>query len=238
MWALITRGRPARAQVCLESYADTEQTELGVLVVDGGAEQLEVYRHISIPPNWWQETIGEHLELGGALNDTFARWPDEPWYGFLTDACIAVTPGWEKALIEAAGPWGMSWLDEQYKAGPIEEGHPEGHPVGRMAGPLMFGGELLRALGWWAPPGFVHLYIDDVWEVLARGLGNWRWLQGYLFRHPAPGNPNDRTSRDANHFRIFNGRPYQAADREAYERWRTDEAGDLIKRIKPLITMS
>lgn len=235
MWALITRGRPARAQLCLDSYDRTGQREMGVVVADGTKEEGKGYIGTRLPPNWIFSHTGAHCELGECLNRAFNHRPIDPWYGFLTDGCVAVTPGWEAALIEAAGSWGIAYLNDQWKAGPIEEGHLA--PVGRMAGPLVFGGELLRALGWWAPPGFVHLYIDDVWEMLARGLGNWRYLSDFHFRHPAPGNPNNRAAKDANHFRIFNGRPYAGADREAYERWRTDKAGDLIKRIKPLITM-
>jgi hypothetical protein len=64
----------------------------------------------------------------------------------------------------------------------------------------VFGGELLRALGWWAPPGLRHAYIDDAWETIARALDNWRHVPQVLVEHMHPGvgkAPDDATYADA-----------------------------------------
>jgi len=57
-----------------------------------------------------------------------------------------------------------------------------------MHGAVVFGGDLLRGLGWWAPPGLIHCFVDDAWEHIGRALGNWVHLPQVMVEHLHPAN--------------------------------------------------
>jgi len=161
MWVLPTRGRPDRCQATLDSLVESSVSTPGVVVVDGDDDPK--YRTLRLPDNWdvvFRKTRGGVCQI---LNESFRVDPDQGWWGFLSDDSVVTHHGrdWDVELVLKAGDDGFANTADDFNSGP------------RMQGAVVFGGALLRSLGWWVPPGLEHSFCDDVWERLGRALGNW-----------------------------------------------------------------
>lgn len=82
------------------------------------------------------------------LNEAFRVYPNEPWYGFFGDDVVVKAKNSLHLLIERAERWNIAFPDEG-------NGWP-GHVV--------IGGNLLRAMGFFAHPDLKHNCIDSVWN--------------------------------------------------------------------------
>lgn len=216
MWILPTLGRPARAQETLDSIAACGDASEGIVLADPG--EAAAYAALRAPDGWRVHIRPAGLSLGATLNWAFARWPDEPWYGCISDDSIVRTPGWSAALVRAAGRNGFANSGDGWQANK------------RLHGAVAFGGELLRAFGAWTPPALVHCFIDDAWERLAAALGNWTHLPQVLVEHRHCGNGKaevDSTYRQA--YSSFDD------DRRAFQLWARDECPAWIARAIPLV---
>ena len=196
IWILPTRGRPARCQEVLDACAATGMRSRAVCFIDGAAEP---YANVRWPSNWSPVVLRDHHELAGVLRRALTEWPDEDAYGFLTDGVLPRTPGWDAALGRAAGSWRIAIANDNWHAGPASDANA------RLSGAIAFGGDLLRTLGWWVPEGFIHLYVDDVWEHLARRLGVWAFCPEVRVTNRHFANPRAPRPRDANTRRLFEG---------------------------------
>src|SRR5579871_5454855 len=134
MWVLPTFGRPGRCQDALDSIAAGAPTE-GVVVVDGDRDPG--YLSLRLPSGWQIAHLPRNRGVCAALNWAFEAFPAEPWYGFISDDSIVVTPDWSAPLVEAAGAHCFANSADGFR-GDI-----------RMHGAVAFGGDLLRAFGWW-----------------------------------------------------------------------------------------
>ena len=139
MWFLPTYGRPERCQATLDSIAAAGPSQ-GVVVIDGDPDPH--YDTLRAPEGWQVARWTPNEGLCSVLNAMLRAWPDDPWYGFISDDSIVKTFGWSRALVEAAGKGGFANSGDGWQA------------QRRMHGAIVFGGDLLRALGWWAPPAF------------------------------------------------------------------------------------
>jgi hypothetical protein len=168
VWVLPTFGRPWRCQEALSSLASADARR-GLVIVDGDLDPL--YTHLVLPAGWRLIRLSANLGVCGVFNYVFQKWKDEPWYGFISDDSIVRTPVFDQPLIAAAGRTGFANSADGWQART------------RMHGAVVFGGDLLRALGWWAPPGLVHCFVDDAWEHIGRALGNWVHVPQVMVEH-------------------------------------------------------
>jgi hypothetical protein len=174
MWVLPTFGRPARCQEALCSITSAGVSSPGLVVIDGDPDPA--YANLRLPPDWRAICLPANLGVCGVFNHVLRAWSDEPWYGFISDDSIVRTMAFDRPLIAAAGRAGFANSADGWQA----------HQ--RMHGAIVFGGDLLRALGWWAPPGLIHCFVDDAWEHIGRALGNWVHLPQVMVEHLHPAN--------------------------------------------------
>ncbi len=196
MWLLPTRGRPELAQ---RVFSIAPPTAKGAVLIDD--DEIEAYSSLTLPPNW-SRLIGPRTTLAQKLNAAVDVLNAEPFYGIVNDDMLPTTPGWDTALPEAAGPWGIAWADDELN--------------GRI-GAAAFGGDLIRALGWICPPAQKHFFIDDAHEIIARELGIGRACLNIKIPHlhfTAGKAPYDKT---------YKNRPNHSADKAAFENWKTNE---------------
>lgn len=168
MWVLPTFGRPRRCREALSSI-NSAGSSPGLVMIDGDYNPL--YEDLVLPPGWKIVRLPVNLGVCGVFNHVLATWPDEPWYGFISDDSIVRTSVFDQPLITAAGQAGFANSADGWQA------------QVRMHGAVVFGGDLLRALGWWAPPGLVHCFVDDAWEHIGRALGNWVHVPQVMVEH-------------------------------------------------------
>jgi len=220
MWLLPTHGRPENLRTVLQACVETGMTTPGLIHVNAGPLQSE-YRQLEIPANW-RVVYGESsMTLGDVMRWFRAEYPNLPWYGIITDDQVPVTPGWDMKLVEAAGRTKIVSSDDGWQA-------PQ-----RIHGAVVFGGEVLRLMGYLAPEGFQHQFIDDVWETIGRQSGLWTVDMTVKVEHRHPmkhGAELDLVYRE--------NFAKQQADQRAYKNWETFERARTLTRLAPLMDQS
>lgn len=192
MWVLPTYGRPDLCQRFLDSVIKHPGGP-GHIIVDGDPDPA--YTTLTLPPGWTIEFKDQNASFLFRLQGYFEEHPDEPWYGLLNDDFIIESDNWTERLVEAAGQLGMSNSNDDWRA---STDHTYG--ATRICGALVFGGALVRTLGWWCVPGTKHCYTDDAWEEVGRRLGNWTTCMDIMVRHrhvnlgPEKGMAQDKTN--------------------------------------------
>src|SRR5262249_28732295 len=84
------------------------------------------------------------------------------------------TPRWDTTLTAVACPAGMASSNDLL------------HAPFRMTGAICFGGELIRAMGFWCPPQLEHCFQDNFWEDVGRRCDNWRVCEHVIAEHLHP----------------------------------------------------
>lgn len=217
VWLLPTRGRPELCQRFLEACVETGMTSPGVAWVDPTAPGQ--YDAVKWPENWW--VVTGRGDMAPAMAWTFAQFPQASAYGWLGDDTVPITSGWDKALEEAAGEWYVSCCRDSYLVG---NSFPN-----LLTGAFVMGGDLVRAVGWWALPGVLQAGVDDAWGDIVVGLGHLRFLNEICFRHD-----NYRTSRrprDETDSWEREGVAYIEKDFENWTRQRNG-VGDIQNRVR------
>lgn len=202
MWLLPSRGRP---ELVARLFKAGKFQTPGLLILDIG--DSESYEDVTLPAGW-EKIIRHRMFLSGKLNEGVKYRPDEPWYGILNDDHLPLTEGWDLRLVEACKP--MTWPRDNY---------------GDRISTLVISGDLVRTLGWIAPPELKHFYIDDVHELIAECLGCQR-LEDVTVSHEhvnAGRMKPDLTWRE---------RPQPHEDRIAYAKWCREKWPEVRKRLE------
>jgi len=217
VWLLPTRNRPKAVEALIAAMKATGEVPETAVMVDG-----PIY-NIKWPENWHVYQSFGHIEMQRALNDLLARHPKEKCYGILTDQSRPITPQWASKLEALAGDWNIAMCNTT---------KPRTNPrTGlKRVTTICVGGELVRAIGWIWLDKVVHLYGDDAWEDIGYALDCIKFapdvvIQALLKR-------DGEVPIDANHRRVWKGKPYMADDAVAFDAWRKDVFPTLIDKLK------
>lgn len=217
MWVLPTYGRPGRCQDALDSIMAAGVATPGVVVVDGDPDPA--YRALRLPTGWRMQVHARNGGLSAALNGmAFELFPGLAWYGALSDDFIVRSADWDTKLVAAAGAWGIAHSNDGWQS------------ETRIAGATIFGGELIRALGWWALRCTWHAFSDDAWEAIAHALGGRHYCADVMVEHhhaESGKGPADATYRHS-YSRL-------QQDRAAYDRFAREELPATIARLRQLM---
>lgn len=169
--------------------------------------------YLSLSP-WPVRFIPAGSRVCDAWRYVFREFPHEAYYGVTSDDCIPLTPGWHHKMVGAtvngrfANPrGGFGWPQKLRTA-------------------TCIGGDLVRAMGFLAPDGFNHNFVDDVWDLIG---GTFRLIVPVPdvtveHRHPIYGT----AEQDATHGR---GSGDFERDRERFNEWKRDEWPAVAKRV-------
>ncbi|MEY4372179.1 MAG: hypothetical protein RL219_948 [Actinomycetota bacterium] len=217
MFFLPSRNRPERLQQALDKISSAGTTSPGVVVIDG--EEPTKYAGLRLPEGWRVEFLPK--DMGGVArvwNWCVDTYPDLPWYGMITDDLHVQTKGWDKILIETAGDKGIASANDLWQSS-------ENIVQARMHGAAVFGGELIRTVGYWAPRGMIHNCVDDLWENIGRSFGSWTVRMDVITEHLHPGNGKAMIDETyAPNMNLIDGRlnfetKRLEADRKTWKRW-------------------
>lgn len=168
MILLPSRGRPQKLARFFEAYAHTGAVEPGIVMIE--QRDVESYSGVQLPDGWRRVVVPESL-ISKKFNDAALKYaPGEPRYFVMADDCVPETPHWDALLAEKAGTKGVAWGDDVMRRPP-----PLGHPC--------IGGDLVRALGWIAAPGFGHFWWDNALRDIVDALGIGHYMPGVITRH-------------------------------------------------------
>jgi hypothetical protein len=185
MWLLPSLNRVPSLIKCLSSINTVGCSTPGIIIL-GANQQNEISRIKPLPANWRIELQNEQdRSLVDVMNRFVREHPDLPWYGYLQDDLEFKTREWDIKLIKSAGHRCIASSNDLWRA-------PK-----RNAGASAFGGDLIRAWGFWGPPKLQHCYIDDFWEDSGEKCKNWKVLMDVHILHYHFANPKNKAVKDA-----------------------------------------
>jgi len=126
--------------------------------------------------------------------------------GYLGDDHRPKTVGWDAAYLAALHELGTG----------IVYGDDE-HQGAKLPTQMAMTADIVRTLGYLAPPELWHMYCDNFWKDLGEGAGCLTYLPEVTVTHRHPG--AGRGSWDAS-YRETNAAERYAADQAAYRRYR------------------
>lgn len=199
MWLIPSRSRPHRLAETIRACRETGMTTPAVVRLDADDPMLGGYEALDRPRDW-AFVVARREPLSAVYNGCFRLLPDLDWYGFLSDDVTPETPGWDRMLISAAGRDGLAFGDDGIN-GAAHAAH------------FVLGGDLVRGAGFLSLPGLQRIFIDTVWNDIARHRGTFRYLPGVRMTHRHFS--NGKALMDATYRKTG-----KTADRATYEAWR------------------
>lgn len=164
MWVLPTLSRPKQCAEVLRRIRDSGCTSPGIVFINGHNSPHDYFGTDSddklsfIPDGWQIICVSQNIGCIGALNEVFKDFPNEPYYAFIADDEMLSEDSprdWDQRLIAAAGDWKIAHGYEPWNHGKRCQGFP------------VWGGKLIRAVGYWALPTTWHNFgLDSHWEWL------------------------------------------------------------------------
>lgn len=206
-----TRGRPNNVWELWGAWKETANGAADLcFAVDDDDPELDAYRATfrsmatddpgNPEPEPWVASGGEksgfYVKIGprermvGTLNTTALHWSDRYRYlGFMGDDHRPRTSGWDQRFCEClSGGTGIVYGNDLLQG-------PE------MPTAVAMTSDIVRALGYMAPPAMVHLCVDLCWKDWGQGLGRLTYLNDVILEHMHPANgkaPYDAGYEDAN----------------------------------------
>lgn len=93
--------------------------------------------------------------------------------------------------------------------------------------------DIVRALGWMAPPGLRHLFVDDAWKALGTALDALRYLPDVVIEHVHP--VAGKADWDDG-YRAANAGEMYVHDQAAFLRWVGEDMGHDVRRVQEATT--
>lgn len=167
-----SRGRPVNAQRLINSVRLTEAGVDLFVCVDEDDPCLDGYRALDL--DGVELIVGPALRFAGWLNKIAPMIAgDHDIVGWLGDDNICRSPHWDKALAEAMRPLGVVYGNDLFQGE-------------RLATAAFVDARIIRHLGWMAPPGIEHLYVDNTWMAIGKHLGTLTYLPDVVIEHAHP----------------------------------------------------
>lgn len=214
IWILPLRGRLAGLQRLVTAVKETDPFIRVVAVVDSEDEDRAELKRICHAAGWMVRTYPGSPDTVTKINHAVELFPDEGFYGFLASDVTPLTRDWGKALARCCPEFGLSYCDDSF------------HGIGLPTHPVV-GGELVRALGWWAYPESKHNGIDVCLAQIATKFGGCIYLDAFKFHHFH--HLCDKTPADELNVRAMK---WRAEDDAAYMKWLAHDFEAAVTRVE------
>lgn len=217
-----TRGRPQAAVELLEAFDATCTAETFVaFVVDADDPLRDDYTHVvegasrvDGPGQWLSRRAAAGVLV--TPSTTMVEALNFAAIGYATTTPVAVaflgddhrprTKGWDTAYLEALRELGTGIVyGNDLLQGP------------RIPTQCAMTSDIVRALGFMAPPTLTHLFVDNFWKDLALAAGCLTYLPDVVVEHMHP--VAGKAEWDAGHVRVNQPAMYQR-DERAYRQYK------------------
>lgn len=220
-WLLPTRDRVhTNLPIFFRHARETNMTTPGVLLVnkvDYGQNQA-AYQALDIPHNWSiMVCLGDDCasKMTEALTDIFTL--DVQWVGLLGDDLISETADWDTRVLSQLNGWNVvSTADGA-------------HAPKKMNGATAYSADLVRAIGYLYPPGFIHMYLDDIYEEIGQATGCWTVDMSIMVRHAHAGLTGKKDGTFAKKNESWDH------DDRAFLEWKKNDKGPAVERVLALM---
>ena len=160
MWLMTTKGRPQAAKQTIDECTATGMKQSAVLYVDGDTTGYD----FPLPTNWVK--VCGNGNLSGSMQYVFETYPNEKVYGWLADDNHPMTPDWCSKLEQAAHPCYLVHCKDFYISEMNTYNQEQLYQSKNLGAGLCWGGELVRAVGFWSPSCVVQAGIDWFWTEI------------------------------------------------------------------------
>ena len=213
---LPTRSRPDSAERCINALKEHSVLSDFVIAIDD--DQADLYPRL----DGVTYEVNPRLRMNGTLNLVANKYADKyETIFFLGDDHLVQTPSWDEYLSKAIAHkgYGLAYGND------LLQRH-------QLATAVMMSTNIIKAVGYMAPPKLVHLYMDNYWMILGQRLGTLWYFDNVIIEHlhPVAGKTSwDEQYMEANSNEVGN------ADRQELHRYMEEEfAGELEKITKAL----
>ena len=171
MWVFPTRSRVDNCKRFIDAWKKTNASTPVYLRIDDCDPCIDELQNLNWPEQFTL-VVGPREGIKASLQEMFAKYPNEPWYGILADDLLPQTKQWDLALIDRAGNDSISYPNDLGKKS--KKSLPT-HPC--------VGGDLVRAIGWFGFPATYHFYVDTIWQYVGERLNNIHRLDNIIVEH-------------------------------------------------------
>ncbi len=186
-----SRGRPGNIQRLYNALAETDSDVNLYVGIDQDDPTIEEYLKLQVDSDICIFVSPERKRFGPTLNTISKYIADEyPFLAWCGDDHLPITKNWDEKYREEL---------RKMDAG-IVYGNDlvQGENIPTQMG---FTSNIVKALGYAVPDGFIHLYIDNYFLELGRAIGGVKYLSDVIVQHLHPcagGAQEDQTYREAN----------------------------------------
>ena len=213
-----SRGRPENIIRLMDAWSSTTTRNTRLLVlVDDDDPKLDEY--LAIPNIDIQ--VGPRLRIGGTLN---AVAPIEATkcfaIGFMGDDHLPRTNGWDDRFLTTLeeAKVGVTWGNDLY--------HGANLPTA-----VVMTSNIVSTLGYFVMPGGIHLFLDNFWLAIGRGIDSAHYLDDVVIEHIHPyfGKAEyDETYTEANDVKVSN------ADEITFNNYVATQLQDDLQKLRTL----
>lgn len=227
-----SRGRPEAAGELAQAFVETCTADTWLMfAVDGDDPTRAEYEALRDREQAAGRSIAVTTVTGGrSMVDTLngaAKWladaahPGVPFaVGFQGDDHRPRTKGWDAAYLAALRDLGTGIV----YGNDLLQGE-------NLPTQCAMTADIVRALGYMAPPGLRHMYVDNFWATLGTEAACLRYLPDVVVEHlhPAAG----KAEWDAGYRRV-NARHMYDQDRNEFNRYCRHELAGAVEKVRAL----
>jgi hypothetical protein len=223
-----SRGRPAAVPALAAAFRETctAETRL-VFAVDHDDPEIFVYNeaialeHARLPFGLVQLWVNEGPKtMVAALNGAASDLLTGPAVAFMGDDHRPRTVGWDGTYLDALFELGTGIV----YGDDLLQGE-------RIPTQVAMTSNIVREVGFMAPPTLTHLFVDNYWRDLGQGAGCLRYLPNVVVEHLHPF--ANKAPWDAGHMRVNAPEMYQR-DQLAYSAYAAAHLADDVAKVKAL----
>ena len=210
---LPTRSRPDSAERCINALKEHSTISDFVIAIDD--DQSDLYPRL----DGVTYEVNPRLRMNGTLNLVANKYTDKyETIFFLGDDHLVQTPAWDQYLSGAIAQkgYGLAYGND------LLQGFS-------LATAVMMSTNIIKPVGYMAPPKLVHLFMDNYWMTLGKRLGTLWYFEKVIIEHLHPVANKvawDDQYREVNSDEISNG------DKKEFTRYLNEEFDTEFQKIQ------
>jgi hypothetical protein len=210
---LPTRSRPDSAERCINALKEHSTISDFVIAIDD--DQAELYPRL----DGVTYEVNPRLRMNGTLNLVANKYADQyETIFFLGDDHLVQTPAWDQYLAKAIDHkgYGLAYGND------LLQRH-------QLATAVMMSTNIIKAVGYMAPPKLVHLFMDNYWMIVGRKLETLWYFDQVIIEHLHP--VAGKVAWD-DQYREANSDEVSSADRRELQRYMDEDFPSEFEKIK------
>lgn len=167
---LPTRSRPENAERCINALKEHSVMSDFIIAIDD--DQADLYPRL----DGVTYEVNPRLRMNKTLNLVANKYADKyETIFFLGDDHLVQTPNWDEYLSKAIAErgYGLAYGNDLLQGV-------------KLATAVMMSTNIIKAVGYMAPPKLIHLYMDNYWMILGQRLGTLWYFDNVVIEHLHP----------------------------------------------------